>query len=164
MDDRGYYFWSYNHNPQDTMEVIDVGWHEITGLLNKIQGRTLLIIDTCNAAALVRPGTRGVRPDELSQLVKQASAPGLTLMVYAASAPDESAREGPQYGGGHGALTAAVLDALTSDKTRRNQTVTTKDMADRVASEVRQTTNDAQRVYADLTPLNARHFEFFRLP
>jgi hypothetical protein len=97
-------------------------------------------------------------------MVKQATRPGLTLAVYAAAAPNELAREDASWSGGHGALTAAILGAFTPAPARRSRIVTTEDLGNTVRAEVRRMTGDEQRVYTDLEPLDARHFELYQLP
>jgi tetratricopeptide (TPR) repeat protein len=106
-------------------------------------GRVLAFIDAC------RSGAVGAIPPA-SQLKVNRALDALTmtdgeLLLYAASRPGEVSFEGPQYGGGHGAFTFFVLDAINGaadfDGDGR---VDVKELLNFVSQKVPEATNDRQ--------------------
>lgn len=88
--------------------------------LGKVEGRKLVLLDTCRygeAPGRARRGLRVVVTNEMerrlgSVLAATVGDKAWTSTVYAASSDYEAALEGPEYRGGHGAFTAALMDAL----------------------------------------------------
>ena len=71
--------------------------------------KAVLLMDICHAGSLGVTGQRGAITQE--EAVKQL-ADGTGLLVLASSTGRESSLEGTEYGGGHGAFTAALLEVM----------------------------------------------------
>lgn len=74
-----------------------------------INQKAMLLLDICHAGS-VGPRRRGrvVAEDAIQQL-----SDGTGTVVFASSTGAQSSLEGPEFGGGHGAFTAALLEAVT---------------------------------------------------
>jgi len=88
-----------------------VTWTDLARELRGVRGRVLLLLDACHAG---RVSTDLVVPNEalIGQLV-QRDAGG--VLVLAASKGRQVSFESDRFGGGHGAFTWAVLQALGRD-------------------------------------------------
>jgi len=103
-------------------------------------GRVILLADVCRAASIA-----GQKTESLGGVVKDlGESPGQMLGLMAAR-PKELSNEGPEYGGGHGAFTWAVLRGLSgAADADHDGYVTAGELIDFVYSDVKQLTHDRQ--------------------
>lgn len=106
-------------------------------------GRVVAFVDACRAGAI------GSIPTA-SQLKLNRALDALTmtegeLLLYAASRPGEVSYEGPQYGGGHGAFSFFLLEALNGAADfDGDQKIDLKELLNFVSQKVAEATNDRQ--------------------
>jgi tetratricopeptide (TPR) repeat protein len=113
--------------------------------------RVIIIADTCHSAAIaLTPGLRSVVPDArvINKYLEEISTakPGVALLTSATAT--ESAKEGHEWGGGHGVFTHFVLEGLRGAadgyKGRRDGKVTVGELFDYVRDNVQRETQDTQ--------------------
>jgi tetratricopeptide (TPR) repeat protein len=146
------YVLTYDTDPDDIagsalpMREIDLCLRE-----NLLAERVVIIADTCHSAA-IESGTRrrgavgdagaiNVYLDQVSQ-----SRPGIAVLTSAESS--ETAREGSQWGGGHGVFTHFVLEGMRGDADGhcgpKDGIVSIGELFEYVRDQVRRATNDQQ--------------------
>jgi Tfp pilus assembly protein PilF len=142
VDSRGAYIVTYDSDPQD-LSTTALPMDEVQQLveveLSKV-GRVVLLADLCRASTI-----GNTKASQIASVVeKLGEAPGEMLGLMA-SRPKELAVEGPQYGGGHGAFTWSVLQALEgkADENKNNQ-VTAGELIDYVRTNVASETSNKQ--------------------
>ena len=103
-------------------------------------GRVILLADVCRAATIA-----GQKTASLGAVVEKiGEAPGEMLGLMAAR-PKELSIEGPDFGGGHGAFTWAVLQGLTgAADTDRDGSVSAGELIDYVSAQVPKLTGNRQ--------------------
>jgi tetratricopeptide (TPR) repeat protein len=133
---------TYDSDPQD-LSTTALPMDEVQQLveveLSKV-GRVVLMADLCRASTI-----GNTKASQIASVVeKLGEAPGEMLGLMA-SRPKELAVEGPQYGGGHGAFTWSVLQALEgkADENKNNQ-VTAGELIDYVRTNVASETSNKQ--------------------
>ena len=109
VDSHGAFILTYDSDPQD-LSATAIPMVEIQSLLDdelsKV-GRVVFMVDVCRAATIGTLKTASVG----SAVEKMGEADGEMLGLMAAR-PKELSNEGPQFGGGHGAFTYAVIQGL----------------------------------------------------
>ncbi|MDZ4801678.1 MAG: tetratricopeptide repeat protein [Bryobacteraceae bacterium] len=104
-------------------------------------GRVLLYVDVCRAGAI---GSVQARSNRINTLVENLTDEG-EMFGMLASRKDEVAVEGPQFGGGHGAFSYFLLDALNgAADANRNGAVDAIEIVDYVSEKVKQATASRQ--------------------
>ena len=103
-------------------------------------GRVILLADVCRAATIA-----GQKTASLGAVVEKiGEAPGEMLGLMAAR-PKELSIEGPDFGGGHGAFTWAVLQGLTgAADTDHDGSVSAGELIDYVSAQVPKLTGNRQ--------------------
>ncbi|WP_338767259.1 caspase family protein [Massilia sp. METH4] len=129
-----YYFVPKDGTQQDILAVVDpapgaapvpgapmslVSGSELSGLLRRVPGRRILLLDTCHS------GAADGRNDPYTLYKRSASA---QVAVLSASRGDEKSWE--DYDAAHGAFTLAVLEALRGRAGGAKQAVTLRDVYD----------------------------------
>ncbi len=109
VDTRGAYLVTYDSDPQD-LSTTALPMAELQKLVEEELsqvGRVVLLADVCRATTI-----GNTKPASMAAVVeKLGEAPGEMLGLMA-SRPKEVSAEGTQYGGGHGAFTYSILQAL----------------------------------------------------
>ncbi len=102
--------------------------------------RAMLYLDTCHAGQL---GEVGIKP--INDAVEPLTKVGGELFSFLASGKGEKSEEGPQFGGGHGAFSYFVVDALngSADQDHNNQ-VDFNEFVDFVRDMVKKSTSRRQ--------------------
>jgi tetratricopeptide (TPR) repeat protein len=142
---KGAYLVTHDSDPQD-LAATALPMIEIQRLIREElakAGRVLAFVDAC------RSGTIGSIPLATQLKVNRAlDAWALTegeLFLYTASRPGEVSYEGPQYGGGHGAFTYHVLEALNGAADfNRDGFVDVQELINAVSLKVPEATHDRQ--------------------
>ena len=105
-----YFFYSYDHDPQEDLEVYDVRWTTFLDKLTAVPGKAILMVDTCRAAALAGgPKTKG--PVNFEEILKEMQSDYRGLVTFAASTGRQMSIEKREWG--HGAFTKALLEGLS---------------------------------------------------
>ena len=109
VDAHGAFIVTNDSDPQD-LSATAIPMAEIQSLMEEeltSVGRVVLMADVCRAATI---GT--LKTDKVGSIVeKMGEAPGEMLGLMAAR-PKELSNEGPDFGGGHGAFTYAMIKGL----------------------------------------------------
>jgi tetratricopeptide (TPR) repeat protein len=142
VDARGAYIMTYDSDPEDP-SASALPMAELQALvddeLSKV-GRVVFLADICRAGAIGNLKTDTVG----SAVEKLGRAPGEMFGLMAAE-PKELSIESPQFGGGHGAFTYAVLKGLGgAADDNDNQTVDKGELDDYVRASVPKLTNKKQ--------------------
>jgi tetratricopeptide (TPR) repeat protein len=104
-------------------------------------GRVLMYVDVCRAGSLGALQTRGNR---INTLVENLTDEG-EMFGMLASRKDEVAIEGPQFGGGHGAFSYFLLDALNgAADANNNEIIDAVEIVDYVTEKVQEATASKQ--------------------
>lgn len=134
VDTRGAYLVTYDSDPQD-LSTTALPMAELQKLVEEELsqvGRVVLLADVCRATTI-----GNTKPASIAAVVeKLGEAPGEMLGLIA-SRPKELATEGPQFGGGHGAFTWSILQALEGQgDENKDKSVTAGELIDYVRSDV----------------------------
>jgi len=108
--------------------------------------RVVIFADACHSAALDRPGLRGGSQQSLVAARLSRLARSKSVAFLASAEQNESAREGPQWGGGHGVFTHYLLEGLRGSadgfgQDERDGDVTIGELFEYVRDNVTQATN-----------------------
>jgi tetratricopeptide (TPR) repeat protein len=110
---RGAYIITYDSDPEDlastALPMADVQ-NLVREDLSKV-GHVLVYVDVCRAGNI--GALRGV--NTVNKVIEQLAESEGDLFLFLASGPREYSYEGPQYGGGHGAFSYFLLDALNGE-------------------------------------------------
>ena len=142
VDSRGAYIVTYDSDPQDLSSTA-MPMAEIQQLvedeLSKV-GRVVLLADICRATTI-----GNIKNASIGSAVEKLGEAPVEMLGLMASRPKETALEGTQYGGGHGAFTYSVMRALEGaadqDKTHK---VTAGELIDFVRTDVSSETGNKQ--------------------
>jgi hypothetical protein len=115
-------FVTHDADPTD-LDVSAVSQGDLLRLLKRARERkVVLLIDACHAGGFGQPlvAMRSANAAEVTRMLQGLGARGRTtprdaLAVLSSSSSAEMSAEGPAFGGGHGAFTACLLEALTGD-------------------------------------------------
>jgi len=143
-NDQTLYFMTHEATVDEPFTGLDVA--NIRGILRNrpASQKALLLLDICHAGALGE-GRRGrlSAEDAIKQLTE-----GTGVTVLSSSQGRELSQEGPQFRGGHGAFTAALLDGLEGaadrDAGNRDGTVSLTELTTYVMRRVPEITRNAQ--------------------
>jgi len=142
VDSRGAYILTHDSDPQDLSSTA-IPMAEIQALvaaeLGQV-GRVVLLADVCRAATI-----GSLKTASLSNAVAALGEASGEMLGLMAARPKEVSREGPEYGGGHGAFTYAALKGLQgmADKDD-DRFVSAGELIDYVVDNVRKLTQDKQ--------------------
>lgn len=142
VDNTGAYILTYDSDPQNlagTALPMAELHSDVEQALTKV-GHVVLLADICRAATIA-----GQKTTTLGNSVAEiGEAPGEMLGLMAAR-PKELSLEGPDYGGGHGAFTWAVLRGLEgAADTDKDGFVSAGELIDFVTTDVPKLTRDKQ--------------------
>jgi uncharacterized caspase-like protein len=93
-------------------------WYSLDGIRGFLSNRPLLqkavlIMDICHAGVGIPPSAQGLRRNVTSEQAAGDMTRETGSLYFAAARGWQSALEGEQFGGGHGAFTATLLEALS---------------------------------------------------
>ncbi len=134
VDTRGAYLVTYDSDPQD-LSTTALSMAELQKLVEEELGqvgRVVLMADVCRATTI-----GNTKPASIAAVVeKLGEAPGEMLGLMA-SRPKEVSSEGTQYGGGHGAFTWSILQALEGQgDENKDKAVSAGELIDYVRTDV----------------------------
>ena len=142
VDDTGAYILTWDSDPQNLASTALPMAELHTVVENELNraGRVILLADVCRAATIA-----GQKTTALGAVVEKiGEAPGEMLGLMAAR-PKELSLESPEFGGGHGAFTWAVLQGLTgAADTDHDGFVTAGELIDFVSADVSKLTGNKQ--------------------
>src|SRR5437773_12263943 len=78
-----YYFFAYDHDPKDDLEVSNIKWNTILDRLTATPGKAILMVDTCRAGAIASGGERE-RTVKLHQIIEEIQNDNTRLRTLAA--------------------------------------------------------------------------------
>jgi tetratricopeptide (TPR) repeat protein len=139
---RDAYIITHDTDPQDlastALPMADVQ-ELIDDQLSKV-GRVAVFVDVCRAGVI---GT--IRSTTVNAVVERLADAEGEIFGLMASRPKELSYEGPQFGGGHGAFSYALLKALNGEADKnKDQIVNVNEIIDYVRDTVASLTNDKQ--------------------
>jgi tetratricopeptide (TPR) repeat protein len=142
VDTRGGYIVTYDSDPQD-LSTTALPMAEVQQLvedeLSKV-GRVVLLADLCHATVIGNTKAAGIA----SVVEKLGEAPGEMLGMMA-SRPKELAYESKDFGGGHGAFTWSILQAMQGGaQPTQAHVVTAGELIDFVRADVAKETANKQ--------------------
>lgn len=118
-NDSTLYFMPHDGDPAEPYTGVNVGYFRDFLHKRPLNQKALMWMDICHAGSIGSEWgkRRGrVSADEAVKLLSE----GTGVAVIASSTGMESSLEGPQYGGGHGAFTAALLEGLAGKADAKN--------------------------------------------
>lgn len=142
-DSRGAFVLGHESNPEN-LAATGLPMQELQDLLDtelKNVGRVLLYVDVCRAGTI---GT--IRENQLSRVVYAlARLQGAETFAFLATSPGESSKESERFGGGHGAFSYFLLDALNGAADQnRNGVIDVGEVTYYVQGKVRESTGGQQ--------------------
>lgn len=142
VDTRGAYILTSDSDPQD-LSATAIPMAEIQALVGQELsqvGRVVLLADVCRAATI-----GSLKTASLSNAVAQLGEASGEMLGLMAARPKEVSREGPEFGGGHGAFTYAALKGLQGNADKNDDRfVDAGELIDYVVDNVRKSTGDKQ--------------------
>jgi tetratricopeptide (TPR) repeat protein len=103
-------------------------------------GRVAVFVDVCRAGTI---GT--IKSTTVNAVVERLAEAEGEIFGLMASRPKELSYEGPQFGGGHGAFSYALLKALSGDADKnKDQVVNVNEIIEYVRDKVAESTGDKQ--------------------
>jgi uncharacterized caspase-like protein len=127
---------------------LDVRWETLIDRLTARQGKTVLLVDTCHAAA-VSGGVKTRGDVDFAEVLKNMNSKFRGLFTFAASTGNESSVESAEWK--HGAFTAALLEVLNG-RNGAGGVLTTDDILAPVGKRVVELTKDEQHPTHTYTP------------
>jgi serine/threonine protein kinase/tetratricopeptide (TPR) repeat protein len=111
-----YYFAPYDFDPRGSIASTGLSWYDLEQEFRQIPGVVMVVLDTCHGGSALESGQRGLlvgaMDRSIERAVKQMSTAGVEgSFVLASSLSGQLSEERSEWG--HGALTLAVLEALT---------------------------------------------------
>jgi WD40 repeat protein len=103
---RNFYFVSQDQAADKDPKLAGIGWSRFLASLTNGRGIPILMVDACHAAAAANGPARA----DLTEVVKSYKT--ANIVAFTASRSDELSLEREDWGGGHGAFTAALLEGL----------------------------------------------------
>ena len=142
VDSTGAYVLTHDSDPADLAgSALPMG--ELRALVERTTshaGRVILLVDVCRAAAIA-----GQKTTSLGGVVEKIGEVQGELLGLMAARPRELSSEGPEFGGGHGAFTWAVLQGLDGGAdSNKDGFVTAGELVDYVTAEVPKLTGGRQ--------------------
>jgi tetratricopeptide (TPR) repeat protein len=139
---KGAFILTHDSDPQDlastALPMADVQ-ELVEEQLTKV-GRVAVFVDVCRAGVI---GT--IRSTTVNAVVERLADAEGEIFGLMASRPKELSYEGPQFGGGHGAFSYALLKALNGDADKnKDQIVNVNEIIEYVRDTVATLTNDKQ--------------------
>jgi len=142
VDNTGAYILTWDSDPENLAEtaLTMAELHRVVEDELNHAGRVILLADVCRAATIA-----GQKTTSLGGMVEKiGEGPGELLGLMAAR-PKELSMESPEFGGGHGAFTWAVLEGLTgAADSDRDGFVTAGELIDFVSADVAKITGNRQ--------------------
>src|SRR5262249_37873187 len=136
MDSDEYFFGAYGYNQQQPPEITSVSWVEIFRRLKDAPGKTLLIVDTCHAAGVLK--TKGlIDQQDVTDMLKKLARNTRGLVTFAASTSKETVSD-------DSAFFKALLRGLSGAAAPGQKFVDVADLAAFVVKEVSTATNNTQ--------------------
>jgi WD40 repeat protein len=148
-----YYFFAYDHDPQEDLAVSNVKWTEILDRLTEVPGKAILMVDTCRAAAIASGGkTRSTVNFE--EILKEMQSDYRGLVTFAASTGRQVSVERREWG--HGAFTQALLEGLAGKADgyggKADSYIETKELGSWIIDRVWELTNKEQKAIHSQPP------------
>lgn len=117
-DDKTAYLLAYDSTLDGNMEVNSLSIRELDWMLDDTRAGTVLVfVDACHSGFSGYGGPTGrrnlQRDDTHRQIVLRSDVP--SLFIQTSSGILQTSQEGPQFCGGHGAYTCALMKALEGD-------------------------------------------------
>ncbi|MBM3810834.1 MAG: tetratricopeptide repeat protein [Acidimicrobiia bacterium] len=140
---RGAYIITYDSDPQD-LDTTALPMADVQNLIRtdlSSVGRVMAFVDVC------RSGTIGTIPEnaKVNRVVEALAQTEGELFLFTASRASEFSFEGPQYGGGHGAFSFFLLEALNgSGDLNSDGNVTINELIEYTQTKVAEGTLDRQ--------------------
>ena len=139
---KGAFILTYDSDPQDlkstALPMADI--QELVQEQLSNVGRVAVFVDVCRAGAI---GT--IRSTTVNAVVERLAEAEGEIFGLMASRPKELSYEGPQFGGGHGAFSYALLKALNGEADKnKDKIVNVNEIIDYVRDAVAESTNDKQ--------------------
>jgi uncharacterized caspase-like protein len=142
VDAQGAYILTYDSDPNNLASSA-LSMAEVHSLVEKeltTAGHVVFLADVCRAATIAGQKTTAIG----AVVEKIGEAPGEMLGLMAAR-PKELSKEGPEFGGGHGAFTWSVLQGLSgAADTDHDGFVTAGELIDYVSTGVPKITDNTQ--------------------
>jgi len=142
LDSRGAYILAYDSDPEN-LSGTAIPMSEIQTLVESevsTAGHVILLADVCRAATI-----GSLKTAELGAVVEKLGEASGEMLGLMAARPKELSLEGPEFGGGHGAFTYAVLKGLSgAADADRDGVVTAGELIDFVSTDVSKLTGNKQ--------------------
>jgi hypothetical protein len=161
-----FFFLTKEYKNASQPESCSVGWSACEPILQGMPCPVLVVIDACQSGASSPPRVKAQSVAELEKAFDRAlsklSRTNNGIMILAACGSEERAREAE----GHGALTMAVLEAITGERLPKNKpfkgpallpqengraVITQQDVKDYVTLRMKELMGDKQTVAAPFT-------------
>lgn len=114
------------------------GGEELQAAMGRVAGKVLLFLDTCHSGNLRGPGAV-----DLTRLTNELASVESGVVVYAASAGNQTSRESPRWG--NGVFTKAVVEGLKGRADlRQNGQITVSMMETYISERVKELTQEQQ--------------------
>ena len=135
---------TYDSDPQDLastgLPMADL--QELVRTKLSTVGRVQIYVDVCHAGTI---GTIRAKGNRINSVMERLGEADGEIVGFMASRPREVSYEGPQYGGGHGAFSYFMLNALNGAADYdQDGVVNISDLTDYVESRVEEGTYDRQ--------------------
>ena len=156
-DSRSYFFCSYDCKSIDSADD-GVTWSQLLTPLRAGAGRSVLMVDTCHAAAV--SGARGVRslvPD-FTEVIKNTRDEMTGITYFTASKGTESSIEDPAWQ--HGAFTKALIEGI-GGKAAKDDVITSDELGRWVTRRVAELTGEKQHAENFSEPKDTLPFPLF---
>jgi tetratricopeptide (TPR) repeat protein len=140
---RGAYIVTHDSDPED-LATTALPMADLQNLIEEDLsrvGHVLVFVDVCRAGTI--GSLRGT--NSVNRAVEQLGEADGDIFLFLASGPKELSYEGPQYGGGHGAFSYFLLDAMNgAADVNQDGVVSVGEIIEYVRDRVTQATNNRQ--------------------
>jgi len=143
-----YYFMPHDAKLEFPVRTMVPG-NEVHAILSRLQGKRLLLMDTCHAGNVAGTGQRAIA--DMDKFVRDFSQAGQGLVVFAGSKGAGSAVENEKWG--NGAFTKALLEGLNGKGGKDGEGLFTWKMLDNyITQRVKELTGGKQQPTTTPTP------------
>jgi uncharacterized caspase-like protein len=158
-DTKNYFFCSYECRATDNA-ADGVNWNDLLAALRASGGRSILMVDTCHAAAV--SGERALLPlssVDFTEVLKQSKERMSGITYFTASMGTEASIEKPEWQ--HGAFTKALIEGISGAVKKDNGVIESHELGEFLRKRVEELTGKKQHPNFFSEPRDTPSFPLF---
>jgi WD40 repeat protein len=140
IDAGEYFFAAHGYNPREATEVANLSWNDILRRITDAPGKTLLIVDTCHAGAILSGKVKGLIADQnLTDMLNKFARNTRSFVSIASSTRQETVSDDSVF-------FKALIKGLSGEAAPDRKVVDVADLGSYLVEQVSKGTNNTQHV------------------